>query len=78
MQPSKRSSAIRRATVGFCRPSSAVPAYFGLVPRLERSGYEVRYKELESGHTAPPEITREVVDWFVAEQGRQANKNRTG
>jgi phospholipase/carboxylesterase len=39
-----------------------------IVPRLERAGYEVRYREFEGGHVVPPEIAREVVGWFVAEQ----------
>lgn len=40
-----------------------------IVPRLERDGYEVRYREFEGGHTVPPEIAREAVEWFVREQG---------
>jgi phospholipase/carboxylesterase len=39
-----------------------------IVPRLERAGYEVRYREFEGGHVVPPEIAREAVGWFVAEQ----------
>ncbi len=37
--------------------------------RLERDGYEVRYRKFDGGHTVPPEIAREAADWFVAEQG---------
>ncbi len=39
------------------------------VSRLERDGYEVRYRRFDGGHTVPPEIAREAADWFVAEQG---------
>ncbi len=39
------------------------------VSRLERDGYEVRYRKFDGGHTVPPEIAQEAVDWFVAEQG---------
>jgi phospholipase/carboxylesterase len=39
------------------------------VLRLERDGYEVRYRKFDGGHTVPPEIAREAADWFVAEQG---------
>lgn len=40
-----------------------------IVPQLERAGYDTRYREFEGGHTVPPEMAREAVDWFVAEQG---------
>lgn len=40
-----------------------------IVPQLERAGYDTRYREFEGGHTVPPEVAREAVDWFVAEQG---------
>jgi phospholipase/carboxylesterase len=39
-----------------------------IVPQLERSGYEVRYREFEGGHVVPPEIAHEVVGWFTAER----------
>ena len=39
------------------------------VPQLEREGYEVRYREFDGGHTIPPGIARDAVDWFVAKQG---------
>ncbi len=39
------------------------------VSRLERDGYEVRFRKFDGGHTVPPEIAREAVDWFVAGQG---------
>lgn len=39
-----------------------------IVPRLERSGYSVLYREFDGGHTVPPEIAREAVDWFVREE----------
>ncbi len=36
-----------------------------LVPRLERAGYDVRYREFDGGHTISPEIALEAVDWFT-------------
>lgn len=39
-----------------------------IVLRLERAGYEVRYREFEGGHVVPPSIGREATDWFTAEQ----------
>jgi phospholipase/carboxylesterase len=38
-----------------------------IVPQLERMGYELTYKEFEGGHTVPPEIALEAVDWFAPE-----------
>ena len=37
-----------------------------IVPRLERAGYDVRYREFEGGHVVPPEIGNEAIDWFTA------------
>ncbi len=39
-----------------------------IVPRLERAGYKVRYREFEGGHVVPPAIAREAASWF-AHQG---------
>ena len=39
-----------------------------IVRELERAGYDVRYREFEGGHVIPPEIGREAVNWFAAEQ----------
>ena len=36
-----------------------------IVPRLERAGYEVRYREFEGGHVVPPDVTREAASWFA-------------
>jgi phospholipase/carboxylesterase len=36
-----------------------------IVPRLERSGYDVAYHEFDGGHVIPPDIARQAVDWFV-------------
>jgi phospholipase/carboxylesterase len=36
-----------------------------IVPRLERSGYDVYYREFEGGHVVPPEIGSEAVDWLT-------------
>ena len=40
-----------------------------IVPRLERGGYDVRYREFDGGHTIPGEIALEAVDWFTGWQG---------
>ncbi len=40
-----------------------------IVPQLERSGYDVRYREFEGGHVVPPDIGGEAANWFAAEQG---------
>ena len=39
-----------------------------IVPRLKRAGYDVRYREFDGPHAAPPEIVREAVDWFFAKR----------
>jgi phospholipase/carboxylesterase len=36
-----------------------------IVPRLERAGYEVLYREFEGGHVVPPGIAREAATWFA-------------
>jgi phospholipase/carboxylesterase len=36
-----------------------------IVPELQRKGYQVRYREFAGGHSIPPEIAREAVEWFV-------------
>jgi len=38
-----------------------------IVPRLEHSGYEVRYREFEGGHVVPPAIAREAASWFAGQ-----------
>jgi phospholipase/carboxylesterase len=35
------------------------------VPRLKALGYDVTYREYEGRHQLPPEILREVIEWFV-------------
>jgi phospholipase/carboxylesterase len=40
-----------------------------LVPQLERAGYDIRYREFEGGHAVPPDVAREAIGWFAAEQG---------
>ena len=37
-----------------------------LVPELERTGYEVRYREFDGPHVVPPAIAQEAVDWLNA------------
>jgi phospholipase/carboxylesterase len=36
------------------------------VARLERDGYEVRFRKFDGGHEVPAEVAHEAVDWFVA------------
>jgi predicted esterase len=36
-----------------------------IVPRLERAGYEVCYREFEGGHVVLPGIAREAAVWFT-------------
>src|SRR5215213_5122720 len=38
-----------------------------IVPQLERSGYELRYREFEGGHVVPPGIAREAASWFAGQ-----------
>jgi phospholipase/carboxylesterase len=40
-----------------------------IVPLLERAGYDVSYREFDGGHTVPPEIAREALDWFLPTEG---------
>ena len=37
-----------------------------IVPGLKRAGYAVEYQEFDGGHTVPPDIARQAVDWFLA------------
>jgi phospholipase/carboxylesterase len=34
-----------------------------IVPRLEREGYEVLYREFDGPHTVPKPVAREALDW---------------
>ena len=36
-----------------------------IAPKLARAGYDVRYQEFAGGHTVPPEIVREALEWFL-------------
>jgi phospholipase/carboxylesterase len=36
-----------------------------IVPRLKRTGYDVRYREFEGGHVVPPTVAREAASWFA-------------
>ena len=36
-----------------------------IVPKIQRAGYDVRYREFEGGHAYPPEIVQEALAWFV-------------
>jgi phospholipase/carboxylesterase len=38
-----------------------------LVPRVREAGYRVHYREFVGGHSVPPTIAREALDWFIAE-----------
>ncbi len=39
-----------------------------IVPQLQRTGYEVRYREFDGGHTISPDIALEAVGWFTREK----------
>jgi predicted esterase len=36
-----------------------------IVPELERSGYEVTYREFDGPHTVPPALAAEAADWIL-------------
>jgi phospholipase/carboxylesterase len=36
-----------------------------LVPRLQRQGYEVLYREIDDGHVVPPAVAVEALSWFL-------------
>ena len=36
------------------------------VARLERDGYEVRFRKFDGGHEVPAEVAHEAAEWFVA------------
>jgi phospholipase/carboxylesterase len=36
-----------------------------IVPELRQTGYQVRYREFEGGHTIPAAIARDAVAWFA-------------
>jgi predicted esterase len=37
-----------------------------LVPQLQRTGYDLLYREFDGPHTVPPEIAREAARWLTA------------
>lgn len=39
-----------------------------IVPQLQRGGYKVVYHEFDGPHTAPPELARAAVDWFLSDE----------
>ena len=36
-----------------------------VVPRLERAGYDVRYREFAGGHEYPPAVVGEALAWWA-------------
>jgi len=38
-----------------------------IVPQLKQAGYEVLYREFQGGHTIPPDIAREGIEFFLAD-----------
>jgi predicted esterase len=42
------------------------PCSRAIAAQLRASGYPLRYREFEGGHTIPPEIAQEAVDWLMA------------
>lgn len=41
-----------------------------IVPRLEREGYEVLYREFDGPHTVPEAVASEALGWFISDEGR--------
>ena len=39
-----------------------------LVPRLEKAGYNVRYREFPGPHTVPPPNVKEALEWLVGKK----------
>jgi phospholipase/carboxylesterase len=37
-----------------------------IVPKLQRAGYELRYREFDGPHTVPHDIAREAVEWLMS------------
>jgi phospholipase/carboxylesterase len=48
-----------------------------LVPKLERAGYEVRYREFEGGHVVPPGLADEAVAWLAGGEGVSCRAERS-
>jgi phospholipase/carboxylesterase len=40
-----------------------------IVPTLQRTGYDVTYREFDGGHAVPPEIVQYAAGWFTTEGG---------
>jgi phospholipase/carboxylesterase len=40
-----------------------------IVPQLERSRYDVEYREFDGPHTVPPEIAKDAIAWMAAVRG---------
>jgi phospholipase/carboxylesterase len=40
-----------------------------IVPRAERAGYSVLYREFDGPHTVPTELAGEAVEWFLKDAG---------
>ena len=36
-----------------------------IVPAIQSAGYDVKYREFDGGHTMPPEVIAEALDWFL-------------
>ncbi len=39
-----------------------------IVPRLEREGYEVTYREFDGPHAVPEAVAREALGWFTPDE----------
>lgn len=68
MAPSARVGA-PRFFVSHGTRDGVLPIHFcsrRVVPQLEQMGYGVTYREFEGGHTVPPEISLEAIEWFTS------------
>ncbi|MBW4574359.1 MAG: phospholipase [Aphanothece sp. CMT-3BRIN-NPC111] len=44
-----------------------------IVPQVQRAGYEVLYREFDGGHTIPPEVLGEAMNWFTVKPKNQVS-----
>ena len=40
-----------------------------LVPTLQRTGYDVAYRQFDGGHAVPPKIVHDAANWFATDGG---------
>lgn len=45
-----------------------------LVPKLKGAGFDVTYREFEGGHTIPPGIAQEAVEWLLKDTAQESTE----